>query len=112
MLRTAVEENNCLARFLPLSGSKSLEIRTALQLSVNILPFWICTIPLTCNSLALYYCMKFQVKSSLVFTTNFYMRDLFLIHVIYNPIMYSLTNAEFQRAFVHFIRKLFRMERN
>jgi hypothetical protein len=112
LLNTIQQENSLLSRFLPLSGSKNLEIRTALQLSVNILPFWFCTFPLTCVTMALYWCVKFQVEIYIVLRMNFYLRDLFLIHVIYNPIMYSLTNGEFQRAVIHFIRKMFKIEQN
>ena len=98
--------NNWLTRFLPHSGIKRLEIRTALQLSVNILPFWICTFPLTCCSMALYWCIRLELNCSLVFAVIPYLRDLFLIHVVYNPVMYMSTSAEFQRAVVHLFRKL------
>jgi hypothetical protein len=32
-----------------------LEVRAALNLSVNILPFWLCTFPLSCDIIALYW---------------------------------------------------------
>ena len=101
------ENMNCMSSFLPqISGIKRLEIRTALQLSINILPFWICTFPLSCCSMALYWCIRLELNCSLVFDVIPYLRDLFLVHVVYNPVMYMSTSAEFQRAVVHLFRKL------
>ena len=104
--------NSWLSRVLPISGIKRLEIRTALQLSVNILPFWICTFPLTCCSIALYWCIRLELNCSTIFIVIPYLRDLFLVHVIYNPICYMSTSPEFRRAVVHLFRKLKRKRIN
>lgn len=105
--RTNDNSNSCFSRVLaPLSGIQRLEIRTALQLCVNILPFWICTFPLSCCTMALYWCIRLKLNCSIIFIVIPYLRDMFLVHVIYNPICNMSTNAEFQRAVVHLFRKL------
>ena len=101
-----LSDSGWLSRILPFNGCKGLEIRTALQLSINILPFWICTFPLTGSAMSLYWCIFFGIRDSPIFTIHPSIRDLFLVHFIYNPLMYSSTNVEFQRAFVHCIRKM------
>ena len=65
------EENNWLSiGCLPLSGSKGLEIRTALQLSANILPFWICTFPLSLSTIGVYWCIFFGVENTFLYKLN------------------------------------------
>ena len=85
----------------------ALEIRAAITMSVNILPFWVCTFPVTCNAIALYWCIRLGHDCSIIFMINPFLRNMFLFHVIYNPMMYMLTSREFRRALSHFIQKRF-----
>jgi hypothetical protein len=82
-----------------------LEVRAALDMSVNILPFWLCTFPVSCYAMALYWCVRLEGDCHTVFLTWTYMWDLFLLHSIYNPIMYMSTSSEFRRALFHIVRK-------
>jgi len=101
------ENMNCMSSFLlQISGIKRLEIRTALQLFINILPFWICTFPLSCCSMAMYWCIELRLNTSILYVAISYTRDLFLVHVIYNPVMYMCNSIEFQSAVVHLFQKL------
>lgn len=81
-----------------------LDVRAAISMSINILPFWVCTFPVTCNAIALYWCYRFRSDCSIIFAVNPYLRNMFLIHVIYNPAMYMLCSFEFCRALSHFVR--------
>ncbi len=82
-----------------------LEIRAAIHLSINVLPFWVCTFPVTCNAIAIYWCIRLETECSVFFNINPYLRDMFLFHSIYNPMMYMLSSCEFRRAISHFIQK-------
>lgn len=82
-----------------------LDIRAALSMSINILPFWVCTLPVTCNAIALYWCYRLGSDCSIIFAINPYLRNMFLIHVIYNPAMYMLCSLEFRRALSRILRR-------
>ena len=84
-----------------------LEIRAALNMSINTIPFWICTFPITCNGIALYWCIRFETNCSVIVGTNPYFRAMFLLHVIYNPVMHMFTSLEFRRALKRLIQKWF-----
>ena len=84
-----------------------LEIQAALSMSINIIPFWICTFPVTCNAIALYWCIQLGEDCSFIIAVNPYLRNMFLCHAIYNPITYMLSSTEFRRALVRFLRQKF-----
>jgi hypothetical protein len=49
--------------YMPIRSKISrLEVQAALNLSVNILPFWLCTLPVSCNTIALYWCIRLDVN--------------------------------------------------
>lgn len=82
-----------------------LEIRAAFNMSINVLPMCLCTLPITLNAIAIYWCVRLQINAPILFFINPYLRDLFLIHSIYNPTMYMFSSTEFWRALLHFIEK-------
>jgi hypothetical protein len=97
----------CLFRwFQSRSKVNQLEIRAALILSVNILPFWICTFPVTCNAISLYWCVRLGTDCSTTFELYPYIGHLFMFHSIYNPLMYMLSSGEFRRALAHWIWRI------
>ncbi|XP_046458954.1 uncharacterized protein LOC124205549 [Daphnia pulex] len=83
-----------------------LEVQAALNLSVNILPFWLCTFPVACNTIVVYWCIRLDVNFDILMVTLNFFWDTFMLHSIYNPIMYMATCAEFQRAFLRIANKL------
>jgi 5-hydroxytryptamine receptor 1 len=83
-----------------------LEVQAALNLSVNILPFWLCTFPVACNSIVLYCCIWLNANCDNIVVTWNYFWDTFMLHSIYNPIMYMATCSEFRRALHHMAKKL------
>lgn len=98
-------------RWLPsihTSSSKisRLEIQAALNMSVNVLPFWFCTFPVSCYAIGLYWCIRTEGDCSTILRTWPYMWNFFLLHSIYNPVMYMLYSCEFRRAILHITRKL------
>ena len=106
-LSTDLAEAGCFSRANNRSKVNPLEVRSALSMSVNILPFWLSTFPVTCQAMALYWCMLLEANCyPLIFENSSYLRDLFMTHTIYNPLMYMFTSAEFRRAFFHIVWKL------
>ena len=86
------------ALFLPRDRINRLEISAALNLSINVLPFWVCTFPVTIHAISLYWCIRFGSDCTTMVEIGSYLRDLFLFHSVYNPVMYMTTSAEFRRA--------------
>lgn len=82
-----------------------LETRAALSFSINTLPFWLCTFPITLAGISLYWCVYLQLSCPVVVPTNRHLKHLFFIHHIYNPTTYVLTTKEFQRALVRFVSR-------
>ncbi|XP_057381111.1 uncharacterized protein LOC130703691 [Daphnia carinata] len=89
-------------------GSKfnRLEIRAALNMSVNILPFWLCTFPVSCSIVVLYWCIRLEGECGSILLPWPYLWNLFLLHSVYNPVMYMATSSEFWRALVHITNKV------
>ncbi|XP_046638189.1 uncharacterized protein LOC124316340 isoform X2 [Daphnia pulicaria] len=83
-----------------------LEVQAALNLSVNILPFWLCTLPVACYAIVSYLCIQLDVNLDTIVVTWNYFWDTFMLHSIYNPIMYMATCSEFRRALRHTAKKL------
>jgi hypothetical protein len=83
-----------------------LEIQAALNLSVNILPFWLCAIPVACYSIAIFWCIRLETSCDTILLTLFYFWDVFIFHSIYNPVAYMITCLEFRRAVKHIAKKL------
>ncbi|EFX82895.1 hypothetical protein DAPPUDRAFT_316241 [Daphnia pulex] len=83
-----------------------LEVQAALNLSVNILPFWLCTFPVACNTIALYWCIRLDAKCDNIMEPLVIFWETFMLHSIYNPIMYMATCSEFRRALRHTVKKL------
>lgn len=83
-----------------------LEIRAALNMSVNILPFWLCTFPVSCNIMALYWCVRLEGDVCDVIDSGWpYLWNLFMLHTVYNPAMYMFTSFEFRRALPRVTKK-------
>ena len=82
-----------------------LEVQAALNMSVNVLPFWLCTFPVSCYAMGLYWCIRLEGDCTFILITWPYMWDFFLLHSIYNPMMYMLSSSEFQRALTHITRR-------
>lgn len=84
-----------------------LEVRAALSMSVNVFPFWLCTFPVSCQAIALYWCMRLEADCyTTIYQNSSYLRELFMLHSIYNPLMYMITSCEFRKAFFHISWKL------
>ncbi|XP_059351573.1 5-hydroxytryptamine receptor 1B-like [Daphnia carinata] len=83
-----------------------LEVQAAFNLSVNVLPFWLCTFPLSCFAIATYWCTRLGANCDTFLLLWTYMWDIFMLHSIYNPLMYMISCHDFRRAFYHIIRKL------
>lgn len=82
-----------------------LEVRAALNMSINTILFSIFTFPVVCNAMSLYWCKRFEWECSLNVSLLPYLRYVFIFHVIYNPLMYMLGSHEFRRAFKRLIGK-------
>lgn len=98
--------NECFSWIPTRSKVNRLEVRAALTMSANIVPFWLCTFPVSIHALALYWCILLQADCYAVFHMTSYLRDFFMFHSIYNPVMFMVTNSEFQRALLHVAWKL------
>ncbi len=83
-----------------------LEVRAALSMSVNVLPFWLCTFPVSFHAISLYWCIRLEGDCAAVLSVGSIVRDFFLFHSIYNPIMYMSTSSEFRRSLLHIAWKL------
>ncbi|KAK4010967.1 adenosine receptor A2b-like [Daphnia magna] len=83
-----------------------LEVQAAFSLSVNILPFWLCTFPLSCFAMATYWCTRLGGNCDTFLFIWTYMWDIFMLHSIYNPLMYMISCHDFRRALCHIFRKL------
>ncbi|XP_046454827.1 uncharacterized protein LOC124202521 isoform X2 [Daphnia pulex] len=83
-----------------------LEVRAALNMSVNILPFWLCTFPVSCVIISLYWCIRLEGDCDMILRALPYVWSSFQLHSVYNPAMYMCTSSEFWRAFLHMKRKL------
>lgn len=99
------EESMCFPWLRGRSKFSRLEFRAAFSMSINVLPVWLCTFPVALNAIALYWCIRMKLNCSLIFLINPYICDLFLIHCIYNPVMYMSSSTEFWRAMSRFLRK-------
>lgn len=92
-----------------------LEVRAAFNMSVNILPFWLCTFPVSCAIISLYWCIRLEGDCETIQRALPYVWSSFRLHSVYNPIMYMCTSSEFWRALLHIRRKLthpFHIHRN
>ncbi|KAI9558810.1 hypothetical protein GHT06_015599 [Daphnia sinensis] len=99
-------DNECFSWTPNRSKVNRLEVRAALSMSVNILPFWICTFPVSCNVMSLYWCVRLKYQCDFIDNSWQYLWNLFMLHSVYNPVMYMTTSYEFRRAFVHITKKL------
>ena len=97
---------DCFSWFFNRPKLDRLEIRAAFSMSINMIPFCFCTLPVTLNAIAIYWCICLQMNCPTVFRINPYLTDLFLIHTVYNPLMYMLTSKEFKRALIHLKDKM------
>ncbi|KZS17527.1 Uncharacterized protein APZ42_016400 [Daphnia magna] len=109
-LHSALSIDHLGAGCFPWTHSNSkisrLEVQAALNMSVNVLPFWLCTFPVSSYAIGLYWCIRLEGDCSPILLTWPYMWNFFLLHSIYNPVMYMLSSSEFQRAILHILRKL------
>lgn len=84
-----------------------LEVRAALSLSINVLPMWLCHLPIAVSAIALYWCF-YQHQSGdcgAIVQVNVWMKNVYFAHSLYIPCTYVITNREFHRAFNHSIRR-------
>jgi hypothetical protein len=95
----------CFSCFFNRPKINRLEILAALKM-VFVLPVWLCTFPVTLNAIMIYWCIRLEQHCPVIFQINPYFTDLFLVHVIYNPLMYMSTSTEFKRAVAHLKQKL------
>ncbi len=100
-------ETECFAWVPGRPKTNRLEVRAALSMSVNVLPFWLCTFPVSCQAIALYWCMRLEASCyTTIYQNSYFLRELFMIHSIYNPLMYMITSCEFRKALFHIAWKL------
>lgn len=97
------DDADCFPWFRP--QINRLEVKAALNLSVNTIPFWICTFPITGFGISIYWALVYRLDCSMLLTINFYMDFMFLFHLVYNPVMYMCRSLEFRRAFKRFCQK-------
>jgi hypothetical protein len=95
----------CFSWFYSRPKISRLEIRAALSMSINVLPVWLCTFPVTLNAIAIYWCFCLQINCPVIMQINPYITDLFLLDFIYNPLMYMSSSTEFKRALVRLKHK-------
>lgn len=103
--QSGISDTMCFSWFFNRPKLNRLEILAALNMSVNILPVWICTFPVTLNAIAIYWCIRLQQNCPVIYQINPYLRDMFLFHNTYTPLMYMFTSTEFKRALIHFKQK-------
>ena len=75
-------------------------------MSVNVIPFWLCTFPVSIHAIALYWCIRLESECNVAFGVIPYLRDFFMLHSIYNPLMFILASSEFRRGVCHLMTKL------
>ena len=46
-----------------------LEVQAALNMSVNVLPFWLCTFPISCYAMRLYWCIRLESDCTFILIT-------------------------------------------
>jgi hypothetical protein len=95
----------CFSWFFNRPKLNRLEIHAALNMSINVLPVWLCTFPVTLNAIVIYWCIRLEKNCPIAFQINSYFTDFFLIQTIYNPLMYMSTSTEFKRAVTHLKQK-------
>ena len=105
-LESHLDHTLCFFWFTNRPKLNRLEIRAALNMSVNMIPFWLCTFPVTLNAIMIYWCFRLQIKCSFIQQTNPYLVDWFTVHTIYNPLMYMFTSIEFKRAVINLKNKI------
>ena len=105
-LESHLDDTLCFSWFTNRPKLNRLEIRAALKMSVNMIPFLLCTFPVTLNSIMIYWCFRLQSKCSFNKLINPYLVDWFIVHTIYNPLMYMFTSMEFKRAVIHLKGKM------
>ncbi len=86
-----------------------LEVQAAFIMSANILPFSLCTFPVSCYAMALYWCLRLEGDCDTILLTWTYMWDLFMLHSIYNPVMFMSASPEFWKALLRITRKWTKM---
>lgn len=84
-----------------------LDFKAALIFSVNVLPFLLCTIPLSLNTMAMCVCSKWDLNCSggLMLQIDAYLKYSVFTPCIVMPAVYMGSSNEFQRALVHLCRK-------
>ena len=105
-LESQMDDPLCFSWFANRSKHNRQEIRAALSLSINMLPFWLCTFPVTLNGILIYWCVRLQSYCPTVYRVNSYLTDWFIVHTLYNPLMYMITSIEFKRALIHLKNKI------
>jgi 5-hydroxytryptamine receptor 1 len=77
-----LDDIDCFSWFFNRPKLNRLEIRAALSMSINMIPFCFCTFPVTLNAITIYWCIRLQTNCPTVSRINPYLTDLFLIHIV------------------------------
>ena len=99
-------DKNCFPWMQGRSKVSRLELQTTINMSINVLPFLLCTFPISCTSIAIYWCIQLGGDCSVLGQMMSYLRDAFLLHSTYNPLMYMFSSSEFCRALRHIAWKV------
>jgi hypothetical protein len=99
-------DSNCFPWMQGRSKVSRLELQTTINMSINVLPFWLCTFPISCTSIAIYWCIQLGGDCSVLGQMMSYLRDAFLLHSTYNPLMSMFSSSEFCRALRHIAWKV------
>jgi hypothetical protein len=94
------QDTQCFAWFRTRPKISRLEIHAALSLSINFLPVWLCTFPVTLNGIAIYWGFRLGTSCPTLFRINPFICDLFLIRIVYNPLMYSMVQKNPNTDFI------------
>ncbi len=95
---TDLEDAGCFSRKPKGSRIGRMKIQAAHSLFINIVTFWLCTLPISCSVLVTYWCVWAKGDCDMIFQTWTYVWNAYILHSIYNPIMHMITCSEFHQA--------------
>lgn len=70
---------------------------------MNVMPMWICQIPLALNTMTLYWYIKFEKDVTLIVSTNVWLRNIYHVFLVYNPLMFIFVSRGFLRALLRLL---------
>jgi hypothetical protein len=95
---TDPEDAGCFSRKPKGSRIGRMKIQAAHSLFINIVTFWLCTLPISCSVLVTYWCVWAKGDCDVIFQTWTYVWNAYILHSIYNPVMHMITCSEFHQA--------------